>query len=210
MGAKSFHNLLDDSVRQYQQFEQGKWGIDKLYTITRDRSLTYRFFSHFHPYVLPLIQRLNEGGVRELQDSDTLYLPNGATPKPLTVISDSSRGVLLANVTAKRPDGTSVALTAGTPFTIPHNINVTIPAGSLMLRPDGSTFTLAADAIVPLPGQLPISISSGIQWPIAGADAVLPDNSPVKLAAGAVGAVLTNDGTQANLPNGTSVALRSG
>jgi hypothetical protein len=208
--SKGFHTLVDESIKSYQVFEQSKWQVDKFYTTTLDLSLTYRFFTHVHPYVLPLVHRLNEGGIRGLQDTDTLYLPQGLPAKPLTVVADSTRAMLLANVTATRPDGTSVALTAGTPFTLPHNVNVTIPAGSTLGRPDGTTFTLALDATVALPGRLPVSIGSGIQWTVAGGEAVLPDNSRVTLAAGAAGAVLVSDGSTVTLPGGSAVALRSG
>ncbi len=36
-----------------------------------DRNLEYRFYSHFHPYVGDLIQRLSENAVDGLQDADT-------------------------------------------------------------------------------------------------------------------------------------------
>lgn len=208
--SNSFHTLVDAQIKGYQVYGAGGWHLNKFYTTALDRSVTYRFFSHVHPYVQPLVQRLNEGGIRLLQDTDTLYLPQALPPQPLQVIPDSTRAVLMANVTATRPDGTNVALTAGTPFTLPHNVAVTIAAGTPTWRPDGGTFTLAAAAAVTLPGRLPISISSGIQWTIAGDEAVLPNNTVVTLATGAVGAILVSDGSAVTLPNGTSVALRSG
>ncbi len=51
-----------------------------------ERDLEYRFYSHFHPYVDELIQRLLETALRGLQDADTefragTFLPSGE-PRP--------------------------------------------------------------------------------------------------------------------------------
>ena len=205
----SFHAIADEQIRPYQVNQAGKWVTKTLYTTTLDRSVTYRFFPHFHPYVPALIQRLNDGGFAELQDTDTLYLPQ-PNPSGLTVIPGSTQAILSANVTGKRPDGTSVALNAGTPLTLPDAAQATIPAGTILVRPDGSTFPLASDATVALPGQLPVSVSSGIQWTIGGSLAIIPDNSTVKFASGVSGAVMTADGTRVNLPANTTTTIRGG
>src|ERR1700757_691152 len=118
----SFHNSIDQA-RAYQSYTvAGNWTYINPFFTLRNRSLTYQFFTHFHPYVPQLIKRLNDGGTAELQDSDTLYLPQPNPPsgqplQPLSVIPDSTRATLLAAVTATRPSGgSSIALTAGTPL----------------------------------------------------------------------------------------------
>ena len=104
---ESFRNSYDSKVRSYQSLTSaGVWTAVRKYITLRDRSLTYQFFPHFHPYVTSLVQRLNEGGFSELQNSDTLYLPqpnppNGQILQPLTVIPNS---------TAPRSRPTSLAL----------------------------------------------------------------------------------------------------
>lgn len=54
-------------------------------TTLEERILTYRFYTHFHPYVKELIRELINGSVPALQAADTDYLnetlPNGR-PKP--------------------------------------------------------------------------------------------------------------------------------
>src|SRR4051812_15294919 len=118
----SFHNLMD-RTRAYQTYTAGgAWKTVPSYVTLRQRNLTYQFFPHFHPYVgghraalagipvaqLSLIQRLNDGGLDELQDADTLYIPQPSsptTPTPLTVQPNSTRVTLNAPVTATRPDG---------------------------------------------------------------------------------------------------------
>src|SRR5215468_731018 len=214
---QSFHNLVDANTRAYQIANvQYQWNPGQGYITTRNRSLTYQFFPHFHPYVPQLIGRLNDGGVAELQDSDTLYLPQPNPPtalKPLTVIPNSTRATLTANVAAVRPaDGTTLSLTAGTPLTLPDQTIVTIPVGTTVVRLDGSTFQIVAPPPqVQLPGSLPVSYSSGIQWQINGQEAIVPDATVVfvTLPAGPNYAIL-NDGSAVQLPSATSVAIRSG
>lgn len=212
---KSFHNIIDMNVRSYQYYTIGGiWNPIDWYITIRQRTLEYQFFPHFHPYVPPLIQRLNDGGVAELQESDTLYLPQPNPPagqplQPLNVIPDSTRAMLSADTPATRADGTAVSLTAGSPLTLNDGTSVLIAAGTPLLHPDGSTFNLPAAATEQLPGNLPVSSASGIQWNIAGADTIVPDNTNVTLPSGGQ-AVLLSDGTTVTLPNLTAVTIRSG
>jgi len=210
MQAKSFHNTYDLEVRGYQSYAvDGGWRGGR-YLVTRDRSVTYRFFPHFHPYVTPLVRRLDDGGMPELQDSDTLYLPQPSTGQPLSVLPNSTRATLSAGVSGKRPDGTAVPLSAGTPVTLPDGAALGLAAGTRVARPDGSIFTLGAAASVNLPGSLPASFSSGIQWTIAGTPTIVPDETAATLPGGATGAVLTADGSSVDLPSGTTVRIRGG
>jgi len=214
---KSFHNAIDESRANQFYNVNNSWQAYSPYITLRERNLTYQFFPHFHPYVPALIQRLNEGGFPELQDSDTLYLPqpnppSGQALQPLTVLPDSTRATLAAAVTATRPGSSAtVALSAGTPLTLPNGTSVRLAAGTMVAHPDGSTSKLAAAATVTLPGNLPVASSSGIQWSIAGAAAIVPDATAVTvtLPAGKF-AVLTNDGSTVQLPANTAVAIRSG
>lgn len=214
---QSFHNYVDGNTRAYQAARvNNQWDPTQVYITTRERSLTYQFFPHFHPYVPQLIRRLNDGGVAELQDSDTLYLPQPNPPnalQPLTVIPNSTRATLTADVSAIRPaDGTSVALSAGTPLTLPDLTLVTIPVGTTVAHTDGSTFQIAAPPPqVQLPGSLPVSYSSGIQWQIGGVDTIVPDSTVVFVTLPpAPSYAILNDGSAVQLPPATSVAMRSG
>src|SRR5579883_3401679 len=206
--SKSFHNIIDYSARAYQTGVVGGWRQGRYITL-RDRNLAYQFFPHFQPYVLPLIQRLNEGGLALLQDADTTYLPQPNAGKPLTVLPDSTRATIATTVTGIR-NGSAVSLSAGTPLTLANGTPVAIAAGTNVAHTDGSAFKLGAAATVNLPGALPISFSSGIQWSIAGVDTIIPDNTTVTLPNGATSAVLTNDGSVVQLPNGASVTIRGG
>ena len=115
-----------------------------LVSVTNQDNVSYQFYPFFHPYVgrdrafvpgvqLSLIQLLNEGGIEELEGADTLFMPQpnpASSAQPIQVQPNSTRAVLAANVSATRPGGsTPVALTAGTPLTLPDGANITIAAG---------------------------------------------------------------------------------
>jgi receptor-binding and translocation channel-forming TcA subunit of Tc toxin len=225
MVTKSFHDAIDAEARAYLSYVGGNWQPQPTSITLKQRTVAYQFFPHFHPYVaanrafvpnmqLSLIARLMDGGLTELQDSDTLYMPQPNPPsgkplQPLAVISGSVRATLAGDTNATRTaDGTSIALTAGTPLTLPDATQVTIPKGTTVFSTDGSSSKLNADTPLPLPGQLPVSSSNGIQ--IKGTDTIVPDYTAVTLPNGASAAVLTNDGTAVNLPNKTAIAIRSG
>lgn len=220
--SQSFHNYLDQQVRPYQVYTTGGQWVSTQTVISRTRSVSYQFFPFFHPYVgrdrsyvpgvmLSLIQRLRDGGVPELEQSDTLYMPQpnpAASAQPLTVLPNSTQATLAANITATRPvDGTPVALTAGTPLNLPDLTPITVAAGTAVSYLDGSTGTLASALSFDLPGQIPYSGSSGIQ---VNGTTIVPDSTLVTLPSGAALAVLTNDGSSINLPNNTTVSLSSG
>jgi hypothetical protein len=221
--SQSFHNYLDQNVRPYQVYTTGGIWRPTQTVVSRTRSVSYQFFPFFHPYVgrdrafvpgvmLSLIERLRDGGVTELEESDTLYMPQPnppATAQPLQVLPKSTRATLTANVTGTRPgDGTAIPLTAGTPLNLPDGTTISVAAGTVVSYLDGSIGTLSSALSFALPGQIPYSGSSGIQ--LSGSSTIIPDYTLVTLPNGATLAVLTNDGSSVNLPTNTTVSLRSG
>jgi hypothetical protein len=216
----SFHSTVDAGLHAYQVQTQGLiWGPSPVLIV--DRTVSYQFQPHFHPYVssnraaipgmqLSLFGRLEEGGLDEFEDSDTLYMtqPAPAAPQPLTVTPGSTRATLSATTSATRvTDGSTVSLSAGTPATLPDGVTVTVPAGATVTHTDGSSSVLGAARSLVLPGAIPVSSSSGIQIPAT--DIVVPDYTAVTLP-NATTVVLTNDGSQATLPGGTGIAMRAG
>src|SRR5579859_1460397 len=111
-GSISFHQTIDRQIRPYQNFTGGIWAFGKKVTIL-ERSIKYQFFPHFHPYVVNLIQNLNNGGIAELQESDTVYLPNNPTNpnthQVLTIQPNTTRGIALAPVQATRNNGSTIS-----------------------------------------------------------------------------------------------------
>src|ERR1017187_4177454 len=137
---KSFHTSVD-SARADQAYNGASWTYIEPYITIKNRTLAYQFFAHFHPYVPDLIKRLNDGGFAELQDSDTLYLPQPNPPsgqplQPLTVQPGTPRAELLTNITATI-SGNSLPLTGGTPVTLPDGTIVTVAAGTTAALPTG-------------------------------------------------------------------------
>lgn len=67
----------------YHSGQPAHHGIEVTYSAKRttivDRQLSYRFHTHFHPYVQDLVDKLIERSVRGLQDADTEYkrMPDG-------------------------------------------------------------------------------------------------------------------------------------
>src|SRR5438067_11857805 len=197
MARSSFHNSYDESIRANKTYIDGKgWTTEDVHITLRDRTVTYEFFPHFHPYVPDLMQRLNEGGISGLQDCDTLYRPQPPDGHPISVLANSTRAVLTQPTSATRA-GQTLSLSPGTPVTLPDSTAVTITMGTTVLNLDGSTYSLPSNQSLTLPAGLPLAFSSGLQCTIAGnKDVVIPDSTEVLLQNGAQRAILTLDGSE--------------
>jgi hypothetical protein len=81
----AFHNGADLGATAYEPLD---WPIERI----RERTLSYTFRAHFHPYVGPLVHRLVTGSIDGLQGADTedvtrpdgtvVTLPDGS-PRPV-------------------------------------------------------------------------------------------------------------------------------
>jgi len=91
-----FHGYYDAQVRPYLQYvgDQGWINLSKHITI-QERTLSYQFYPHFHPYVAELVKQLIEKSVRGLQAEDTEYLQNSdgsLQTFPASYPNESKRG----------------------------------------------------------------------------------------------------------------------
>ena len=59
---KSFHDPVETTFDHPMD-----WAVPRI----RERKLSYRFHTHFHPYVSELVERLVKGSVPALQAADT-------------------------------------------------------------------------------------------------------------------------------------------
>lgn len=208
-----FHNYYDANVYAYktyvakQGWVDGDWPWPVLTTI-ENRILSYRFYPHFHPYVLDLVKRLNVGGVAGLQAADTDYLSN--SDGSLMTLPNSTRATLVTTTQATRlSDSIPLALLNGTPLTLNDGTIVTIPDGTSVTLLDGTSFTISPATQVVLPGSISISFSSGTQMTSSdGSTFILPDAATVAFPNDAQAAL--SDGTLVALPAATQVGLRSG
>lgn len=91
-----FHGYYDAQVRPYLQYvgDRGWINLSKHITI-QERTLSYQFYPHFHPYVAELVKQLIEKSVRGLQAEDTEYLQNSdgsLQTFPASYPNESKRG----------------------------------------------------------------------------------------------------------------------
>src|SRR5436189_4371700 len=78
--ATAFHGSVDSITSKHLD---DWWDGDGVVTVTGERhivtqtrTMRYRFYPHFHPYVGELVKRLIEKSVAGLQAADTDYMPN--------------------------------------------------------------------------------------------------------------------------------------
>jgi hypothetical protein len=205
----SFHSYYDNNVLAYQTYTAGSgWGtlVPPVITV-ENRSLTYRFYPHFHPYMQDLVRRLNVGSVAGFEAADTDYLHDG--DGSLTTLPNSTRATLASATQGTRvSDNSTVDLLAGAPLTLTDGTVVSIPSGTTVTLLDGTLSTLTTGVSVTLPGSIPASFPSGTQFPSGGQAFILAEETQVTLSTIAQAAL--SDGTLVTLAGGTNVGLRSG
>ena len=143
-----FHGYLDSETRANQVYKPGLgWTattIEKHITI-QERTLSYQFYPHFHPYVTELVRRLTEGSVRGLQATDTEYVED----------PDGTLETL--------PGSTIVALAADTKVTPSGGTERTVPRGARFTLPDGTAVNLASGGQATLPGKMLLTPPRGMR-----------------------------------------------
>lgn len=213
VASKPFHGDDESDLIFYGAANVAK-KRDTIHRVILERDVGYRFYSHFHPYVGRLTQRLLRESVRGLQAVDTDNVANGQTlPDSVEVtlarntnqsIPTGSPIVLLADVQATLPAGGAIALSDGlqlelkgtTQASLPDPINVTLRDGLANLPPSGSTFTLTAAMAAVV--ELDARVTFGAATPIT-----LYDGGPASLPAGT--SVLVPRGAPLTIPVGTQV-----
>jgi hypothetical protein len=208
--SSGFHSYYASNVLAYQTYTAGSgWGFIFPHPITiENRSLTYRFYPHFHPYVRDLVKRLNTDSVAGLEAADTDYVHNG--DGSLRTLANSTRATLSAATQVTRiSDNSSLSLLAGAPLTLVDGSSITIPSGTTVTLLDGTSSTLSVAALVKLSGSIPASFSSGTQFvPASGPAFILAEDTAATVAADTQAAL--SDGTLVTLVGGTNIELRSG
>ena len=170
---QSFSNKLDAELARIAENMKDK------YLIIQERSLSYRFYLHQHPYVQPLVQRLLRKGASGLQAADTEYntrikftnaiAVNDSLGKSIQLaagevayLADGATATLKSDGTAVRFAGSRVLrLLDNTPVTPGANKEVTIPDKTSVRVSKGSVVTTKANATAALidGGPLPVLYS---------------------------------------------------
>jgi hypothetical protein len=200
--ALGFHLYLDQKVRPYWAYipRKQEWTttVVQKHTVIQDRTLSYLFQPHFHPYVGSLVSRLLQHSVGGLQAADTEYRTN--EDGTLQAIDGTPRAVLQDGVQQALTDGAVVTLAADTPVELQEGTAITCPDGSADVLRNLTRAALvtqlqvavSATKVSTFRGGLPITIPSGTQTTLrdgtvvtlaAKSPATLPDRTSATLAA---------------------------
>lgn len=138
--ATSFH-LQSDYLSSFSGPIFGQQTIvEKKHFAVRDRELSYRFYSHFHPYVTAFSKRLIQKSVRGLQAMDTEYERN--SDGTFAILPDSVRVSLADGSAVTLPDSTRIRLSDGTIAPLPGASLGTTPNGLRLKRADRTTMDI--------------------------------------------------------------------
>ena len=178
--------------------------------IIQDRSVSYDFTLHQHPYVQALLRRLLKGGPKDLLAADTDYTADGAAlagSVHLLLDGDSrirlSAGtrVTIARTVTVNAGGGPTELVAGLIVTLRAEVELGLPDGARVVMDDaltpapakGTTFQLATPQDVQSrgihrlapTGQVPARLPSGLDVTLPAASELhMPDDTAFRLPAG--------------------------
>jgi Tc toxin complex TcA C-terminal TcB-binding domain/Concanavalin A-like lectin/glucanases superfamily len=120
---QGFHNYYDANY--------GMLSSKELMT----REFSYRFYSHFHPYVAELVNRLVKKSILGLQAADTEYSSSN-NKGILEVLPDSTLVALTADVEVTLSDGNKLKVSKGTQIFLLDGTGVTIEQDGVNVPPD--------------------------------------------------------------------------
>src|SRR5580704_11362687 len=142
----SFHTLVDATLGTPPTLGIVQVGNPLLRTAYH-LDLTYQFYPHFHPYVLPLARKLSDtDSVAEMLAMNVQYQTNPLDGS-IKSIPGSTRVVLSSlPSSAQLLDSDQDPVPIGAPLHLvdTSSLAVVLPAGTTLLGADGSTSTLAA------------------------------------------------------------------
>ena len=151
------HGILDHEtyfhITRYKETKEDK------YFVVQERDVSYRFYTHYHPFVEALERRLRREGLVGLQATDTEYLPDRAS------LPESIEFTLAPNAEIIIPQGSGVLLAAttqatladGTPFELAKSMHLVTAIAAEATAPQGLHATLV-DGMVRRPGRARCSL----------------------------------------------------
>ncbi|WP_154178105.1 insecticidal toxin protein [Larkinella terrae] len=189
-----FHGSLDASLTKYlDNWEKSVETITgERHIVTQTRTVRYRFYSHFHPYVRELGKRLIEKSVSGLQAADTEYVQN--TDGTFLTLPFSFRLALPAGlalnlpkpgepgkfeaitlpdvITVTLPETVKIKLADGNEATLPGNVIAQgTDRGTRVVQTDGKTADLPLETVVSLADVLTVTLPEAVI--ITGEDGML-------------------------------------
>lgn len=192
---KAFHGSLDLIASKHLDlwWDGGETETGERHIVTQTRTLRYRFYPHFHPYVRELAKRLIEKSVSGLQAADTDYVQNSDgtfqtlpfsfqvalpvglalnLPRPGKPPSETEAISLPGSVTVALPNDVKIKLADGNEATLPGSVFAHgSERGARVVRGDGKTADLDIGAIVSLSAVVRVTLPEAIT--ITGEDGKL-------------------------------------
>jgi hypothetical protein len=214
IASKKFHGHTDSEVLYQKRVLVGETTETKHITIT-ERDLSYRAYTHFHPYVGRLVQRLLQKSTAGLQAADTDYEPLGASlPQSVEVALPAATalsvpvGARIGLVTDLQTTigGAPATLAAGMQFKVSAAAQATFPSGTGLTLVEGMTATPSPGTVLPLATGQAATLGRDTTVTLTGPLQILRyDGSPTTVPAGAQ--VILLGRTALTLPAATSVRL---
>src|SRR6266568_89557 len=187
VAAPAFHGSLDTNLSK----SLDSWGegvgvvtvTGERHIVTQTRTLRYRFYPHFHPYVRELAKRLIEKSVPGLQAADTDYVQNSdgtfqtlpfsfqvALPVGLALQlprpgkpTETEKITLPGSVTVMLPDGVKIKLVDGNEATLPGSVIAhDSQRGTRVVQVDGKSADLDSGTVVPLSAVATVTLPEAI------------------------------------------------
>lgn len=181
----AFHGSLDIAVKK--QLDLWGSGTETItgehHIVTQTRTMRYRFYPHFHPYVRELAKRLIEKSVSGLQAADTDYVQNNdgtfetlpfsyqvALPIGLALKlprpgkpNETEEITLPGSVTVALPDNVKISLANGTEATLPGRVIAhDSERGTRVVQSDDKSIDLDIGSIVSLSAVARVTLPEAI------------------------------------------------
>jgi hypothetical protein len=210
---KKFHGYIyNEEVFQQRSVET----LHKKRLVIQEREVSYKFYTHAHPFVGQLVQLLLRKSTAGLQAADTQYQPhNLSLPGSVEVaiekasalsIPADSPFVLLDEVEAATPEPGRIVLPARMKLRLAAATSITVPDGLRAGLFDGLTNTPSAGSVFALPKAMGSSILNDIKITFAqAAQITLHDGTQATIAAGTQALLLI--GAQFTLPKDMPVTM---
>ncbi|HYI12533.1 MAG TPA: insecticidal toxin protein [Thermoanaerobaculia bacterium] len=213
--AARFHGVLDTELarvsRRYVETKETK------YFVIQQRTLSYDFSLHQHPYVQQLMRRLLREGTSGLQAADTHYEPHAALPGSVEVTLEAGTGVTIGAASKIALLGSVQAFSGAVPIALASDMKLqTLGAAAVRLTARESATLAAGMAETPAVGAVfPVQESSAAVFRadtkialISDTALILHDGTAATVLAGTE--VLFTGGTPFTMAAGTPVTLRGG
>jgi len=185
--ATAFHGSVDSITSKHLDDWWDGVGVETVtgerHIVTQTRTLRYRFYPHFHPYVRELAKRLIEKSVPGLQAADTDYVQNSdgtfqtlpfsfqiALPVGLALQlprpgkpTETERITLPGSVTVTLPEGVKIKLADGNEATLPGSVIAhDSQRGARVVQVDGKTADLDSGTVVSLSAVATVTLPEAI------------------------------------------------